>query len=64
VLGGSGGLLHRPQLLVAECKLFVAEQGFERVEIGVGTARTLSNFFSSSNLSESMAKFSSLIVFR
>jgi hypothetical protein len=57
VLGGSEGLLHRPQLLVAE-------QGFERVEIGVGTARTPSNFFSSSTLSGPMAKFSSLIVFR
>jgi hypothetical protein len=30
VLGGSEGLLHRPQLLVAE-------HGFERVELGVGT---------------------------
>src|SRR5260370_11671247 len=30
VLGGSEGLLHGPQLLVAE-------HGFERVEIGVGT---------------------------
>ena len=29
VLGGAEGLLHRPQLLVAE-------HGFERIEIGVG----------------------------
>ena len=52
VLGCSKGLLHRPQLLVAE-------HGLERIEIGVGPQNEEpSNFRSSSILSGSIAKCS------
>jgi hypothetical protein len=58
VLGGAEGLLHGPQLLVAE-------HGFERMRsVLVRSTKMPSNFLSSATLSRSTAKCSLLIVLR
>ena len=58
VLNDAEGLLHRPQLLVADH----ASSGLR--SLLVRSTKMPSNFFSSSILSGSIAKCSSLIVFR